>query len=474
MENNCLRTEEKALQYSKLSGLLQSGDRIIAGVSGGADSLCMLVLLMKWKECLKLELRVVHINHGIRGKSAEEDAEYVRAFCGENGIPYECVCGDIPRLAAETGTTCEEAGRNFRYETFTRIAAAEGFNKIAVAHNSDDNAETVLFNIFRGSGIAGVRGIPPMRSMNVAGPECEHTVSLIRPVLCLTRREIEGYLSERKINWRTDETNLTDDYSRNIVRNHILPTAVTLNANAAGHIGELSTQAAELEDFVGQLADRELQRCSFVCASDDETVTECEIPDSVTDSLHPVIIKALLRRCFCLLSKSLKDVGSVHINEIMALRGGTTGKKADLPYSLEAVRTYSGIALRKKNREREIPDGTAAIELRIMENGFPEESIPENDCIQWFDYDKLNGSPVVRQPAGGDYILIGKEQRRKHLNRVFIDAKIPADKRGTMTVLAVGSHVLWIPGVRRDDSCYVTAETRRILAAAVTENVKIY
>ena len=211
--------EKKALEYIEKNRLISKNDWIIAGVSGGADSMCMLMLLLELREKMEIELVVAHVDHGIRGKEAKRDADFVRDFCARNSVKFELVRADIPRIALETGTTCEEAGRNFRYDFFCQLAERYNAEKIAVAHNSGDNAETVLFNMFRGSGLSGLKGILPLRPVrNSSGRE----FTIIRPVLCLSRAEIEIVLKEKGQGYCIDSTNKEDSYSRNRIRNTIL------------------------------------------------------------------------------------------------------------------------------------------------------------------------------------------------------------------------------------------------------------
>lgn len=449
-------TEQKVFEFVKKHNMIKTGDRIIAGISGGADSVCLLMLLLELKKSLKLELKVVHVHHGIRGESAERDAEFTRELCETTGTDFQLVRGDIPALARDTGTTCEEAGRNFRYETFERLAREGGFNRIAVAHNSDDNAETVLFNIFRGSGIAGVRGIRPCRRV-------DENLTVIRPVLCLSRPEIEEYLKERKLCWCTDETNLENGYSRNKIRNSLLPQIKEqINENAGLHIGELSLQAAELEDMLEQQVSLEVTKCRFAGEA-------CKIDGAQLKTLHVAVKKALIRRCFGRLTGSLKDVESGHISDIIELEDKQAGKRIDLPYGMEALRDYDGLILKKRDFDLTegifMSDRKTNISLKVVDRKELPGTFPKNDCIQWFDYDKLNDKAVVRSRQKGDYILVGKAASKKMLNRFMIDEKISAAERDSILLLADGSHVLWIPGHRRDDSLYVTEATERVLVA---------
>ena len=232
--------------------MIASGDRIVAGVSGGADSLCLLFLLLKYARRVPFRLCVVHVDHGIR-RDAKEDARYVEELCAGEGIPFILRKADVPAFAKAEKCSEEDAGRRIRYEAFREAAEGMGGAKIAVAHNSNDNAETMLFHLFRGSGLKGLCGIAPVRE------------GVIRPILCLDRREAEAYLEERGIVWRTDSTNDGDDYSRNRIRHHILPYAESkLFPGAVERMLRTAEMLQETEAYLEQQTREALDRKSVV------------------------------------------------------------------------------------------------------------------------------------------------------------------------------------------------------------------
>ena len=197
--------------------LIKKGDRIVLGVSGGADSICLLHILSCIQKALEIRLFVVHINHGIRGEEAKRDEDFVRDFCKRLNVEFFAFHYDIKKMAREQKISEEEAGRKARYSTFDTVAKKiiqkEGVDaqnvKIAIAHNKDDNAETILHNLSRGSGISGLKGILAQNG------------NIIRPLLCFSRQEIEEYLSKNNIEYMTDSTNLENEYTRNILRNEV-------------------------------------------------------------------------------------------------------------------------------------------------------------------------------------------------------------------------------------------------------------
>ena len=461
-----LNTEKKVFDYIKEYGLIEEGDGIVAGVSGGADSMCMLRLLLKLRENIGFELTVAHVDHGIRGEAAKADARFVKDFCKENGIRFELAEADIPAIAKESGTTCEEAGRNYRYEFFCRTAEKYGCSKISTAHNMGDNAETVLFNIFRGSGIKGLKGILPKRPVKQKnGTE----FTIIRPVLCLSREEIESYLGQCGQSYRTDATNSEDVYSRNRLRNRILPEIKEyINNGVLGHIESLSLQAEETMDFIEKQTDEYMNACEFICDASG-AITGCRIDYRVTGGLHPVLRKNILRRAFEKVAGRLKDVEEVHILQVDGLYGKQSGRKLSLPYGITAVKEYDRICLKKQDTggagKAQDPSVQGLITFTVYDRAELGQDIPKGKNEKWFDLGKLGGVPKVRVCEKGDYLLIGPEKHKKSLNRFMIDNKIPKDERDKIPVLAVGSHVVWVAGYRQDESCLVTSETEKVLVA---------
>ncbi len=252
-------TEKRVFAYIEEYGMISPGDKIVAGVSGGADSMCLFRLLLAYRERVAFALAVAHVNHGLR-RDAEEDARYVEELCGQEGIPFFLTESDVHRVAALENCSEEDAGRRIRYRAFREAAGKMGAGKVAVAHNSDDNAETMLFHLFRGSGLQGISGIAPLR------PD-EGGLWILRPILCLERREVEAYLRELGISWRRDSTNEGDGYSRNRIRHHILPYAGQEVSGAVGHMLRTARLLQEAEGYLRQQTREALEQCA---ASDGE------------------------------------------------------------------------------------------------------------------------------------------------------------------------------------------------------------
>ncbi|MCI9144042.1 MAG: tRNA lysidine(34) synthetase TilS [Lachnospiraceae bacterium] len=474
------KTEKKVFAYLEEHRMIAPGEKIVAGVSGGADSVCLLFLLLSYRERVPLSLAVAHINHSIRS-DAEEDARYVEDLCRESGIPFFLTVADVRRRALEEKCSEEDAGRRIRYEAFRRAAEELGGARIAVAHNSGDNAETMLFHLFRGTGIKGLSGILPVRTDRDG-------MKIIRPLLCLEREEIEAYLEDRGIEWRRDSTNSGDDYRRNRIRHHILPYAEReIAGGAAEHMLQTAELLQETESFLEQQTREALEACA--------TVEEHRATADVERFLqfHPALQKRMLYELLCGLSPEGKDIFAVHIRDTMDLFQKSGHRSVSLPFGITARRQYGEVALERTetsdlrkdiNSEKKVPLTeeifTHPAVYDLGEQGKMEfqgisvkkdREVPGNRYTKWFDYDKIKESLVIRSRRQGDFLTIadgGGNTVHKSLKKYMVTEKIPRQLRDEIPVLAAGSHVLWLAGWRISEYFKVDGNTKRIL------QVKLY
>lgn len=482
--------------------MLKDGDRIVAGISGGADSICLLFVLLQWAKQIPLSLAVVHVHHGIR-KEAEEDARYVEELCGQQGIPFFLTRADARARAAQDRCSEEEAGRNIRYEAFAKAAQEFRADKIAVAHNSNDCSETMLFHLFRGSGLKGLCGIAPVRG------------NIIRPLLCLERSEIETYLQQKNLLWRMDCTNAGDDYTRNRIRHHILPYAEReIVSGCVNHMTRTAQLLAEAEDYLAMQTEAARTRCVGYCEKG------IEISAAAFAGEHPAIQKRLLLSLVKSLTPSMKDISYVHIQALLTLFEREGSRSLDLPFGILAKREYEKVFLQRqvlgsdacgKRKERRddrqqmrAPDGAKEmgsisidalspgdppLKIRTGEHTWLEFSLlfcgdlqdftademkkSEKECTKWFDYDKIEKSLAVRTRKTGDYLTIadGKGgQLHKSLKDYMINAKIPKGQRAELPVVAEGEHVLWLVGWRISEYYKINKNTRYILQVQLRES----
>ncbi len=436
----------KVKSYISENALADKGDKIVIGVSGGADSVALLYSLFDLCKDLDLKLYTVHINHGLRSE-AKAEAEYVRTLSEELGIPFFLYEEDVESIAKELSIGTEEAGRKIRYERFYEVLKKTGASKIAVAHNKNDLCETMLFNLFRGTGIKGLSSIPPKRG------------EVIRPLLCVERSEIEEFLNERKVSFCIDASNLTNDYSRNRIRNVIIPAIKENAANeAVSHMAECAKQLRELYAYFDDLADRKFAEC---LRSKSETAVSLD--KNLLTGCDSYMQKLLVKKMIDVLVPSNKDITHTHLEEVCSLLKKPGSKRANLPYGIMAISNYETLTLTKElPKEAEIPD----VRFEIFDN-FEGFDYGDKKYTKCFDYDKIGNVPFVRFRESKDFIVINKEGNKKRLKDFMINEKIPAALRDTTPLLVKGNDVLWVIGYRMSESYKVSKDTKKILRATL-------
>lgn len=455
-------------------------DRVIAGVSGGADSVCLFYLLLALKEQIPFDFSVVHVDHGIR-RDAGEDAAYVRRLCQEHDVAFTLIEEDVPAYAAAHRLGEEEAGRYLRYQAFAQVNARayDGGAKIAVAHNKNDRAETVLFQLFRGSGLHGMCGIKPVQG------------NVIRPLLCVTREEIEAYLAERGILYRTDSTNEEDGHARNRIRHHILSYAEQeICQGSTEHISRTADMLTQAAAYLDAQTEEAYQICVTeeahpMCRADESGMGGGGVTISADAfaRLHPYLQGSLLHRCFEKLAPAAKDVTSAHVKSVCALFDKQVGRVLALPNGMTAERTYQGVFLGYKTglgkkeacedapvllegESGEVCFGGRIFRFRVFsceKNTDILQTIPKNICKKWFDYDRIKKPVAVRYRKTGDELAINAAGGTKSLKKYMIDEKIPSKERHRIPLVAEEDHVLWVTGYRISEAYKVTADTKRII-----------
>ena len=444
--------KKKVLDFIRKNKLVKKGNSVVLGVSGGTDSICMLKILSDLQKRLGISMYVLHINHQIRGEEADEDAAFVKKICTKFKVPHRIINVDVPALAEAEGLSVEETGRYIRYDEFSKYAYEVGATKIAVAHNSNDNAETVLMNLARGTGIKGLGGIPPKREMEDANG---NIVEVIRPILCLSRKEIEQYLKENEIEYRNDSTNDSTDYTRNKIRLEIMPILENINDNAMQNITNASNELADTSEYIEKDVDEAY----------DEYVSEENGKLFLSDesfAIDPIVLTGVIRKMIENTAGKLKDITRIHVGDVVSLSDKQVGKKVDLPYSIVAEREYEGISISTEDNKSDEEKDTREVVIAFEEDGFDVANIEELKHTKWLDYDKIN-DVVVRTRQKGDYIVIDADGSKKKLKKYFIDEKIPRRERDQVLVVADGNHVLWVVGYRISEAVKVTPDTKKII-----------
>ncbi len=459
--------------------LIEKGEHIVIGLSGGPDSVCLFHILHRLEEELAIHLYAVHINHGLRPGAADEDQKYTEDLCTRYQVPCRTFSFDVNRIARESGMSSEDAGRQVRYQSFFEVAAqieneTGGSVKIAVAQNMNDQAETVLMRILRGTGTEGLVGIEYLRT--------EKNRGIIRPLLDVSRAEIEAYCKDNGLNPRIDLTNLEPIYTRNKIRLELLPhLSENYNGNIVNALNRLSRIAKEDKDYFGRLTETILEKHATFKGKE-----HAVFPLDILCSEHLAIRHRIILRLFESIGLS-KDISAVHLEQAdRLLKEGRTSSATDFSAGYALGISYNTVEFYKKkgkdnpefeyeiNMEgiTEISELNAAIGVKILRRqdwtDFMNRSqkVGDGSCICRLSFDKILESgrnPVLRTRRQGDYIVPLGMQGRKKLQDFFVDEKYSRTERDRVPILCLGPEVLWIVGGRISENYKVEDRTERII-----------
>lgn len=482
------RITETFEQTIEKNHMLDECSNLIVGLSGGADSVCLLLLMRDYikKKNLNIKLHAIHVNHGIRGDEADRDQHFSQEMCSNLGVEFICERVDIPKLAKEYRQTEEEAGRNARYAIFERKAEELTQAKIAVAHHMNDQAETVMMNLLRGSSLKGMCGILPVRD------------NIIRPLLCVAREDIEEYLKVNKQDFVTDNTNEDMGYTRNRIRREVIPFLEEhVNPQAVQRIADMAESVQEAQGYIQSNVDAAYKKCVKPARqSDDEPEDGLIIMEEEFMELDRVIGKGVIRKALVHLAGAEKDLYKTNIEDVYDLFSQQVNKYKNLPYKLSAKRCYDGVLIGHANDEEESVEDEFAIDITDLvdglENGMQvriplehmiymenegmvfisnivlelQENVDfssNNDYTKVFDYDKMKDSLIFRFRRAGDRMMVTSDGQTRKLKKELIDRKIPKELRKQILLLASDKEVYWAVGVRRSESCLIDGTTKSIL-----------
>ncbi len=476
---------DKVQKQIKKQNMILEKDKILVALSGGADSVCLLFVLCELQEQFHFSLEAIHVEHGIRGEESRQDAFFANQLCKKLNVCCHTLSVDVPQYAKSQGIGLEEAARLLRYECFEQIAK-ERNAKVALAHHMEDNAETVLFQLARGSSLTGLCGIQPMR-------KSETGVIYIRPLLGIHREEIEQFLEDKKQNYCIDATNQELVYSRNYLRNVILPEFRKINHQVVAHINETAQDLGEIRGFLDEQIALYWEQ-SIIRQEDAEEIL---LDISVLKSLHIVLQKEIIYKAIGIVSGGKKDISSVHVQQVMQLMDYQSGRACSLPNGVKAIKEHTTIRLLVSNGENTTIEETQCVEIseaslreilqkdqtyvvsagdykvffemKVFKKKDLKIEIPRKTYTKWFDYDKISSGLCIRTRRTGDYLICDLQGHRKKLKQYFVDEKIPRTQRDNVFLLTKENQVLWVVGGRISEDVKVTEETQTILEITYKE-----
>lgn len=428
------RVENTIKQYN----MIQEGDTVIVGLSGGADSVCLLYVLLSFSEHLKFKVVAAHINHQIRGEDANNDETFVKNLCQNLSVPLFCKRFNVPTLAKIKGESVELFARNLRYQYFSEIADNYKNAKIATAHNANDNAETLIFNLTRGTGLAGMCGIPPVRN------------NIIRPLIFCKREHIIDYIEQNNLLFVEDNTNSDQSYSRNFIRHSILPKLVQLNDNAIENMSNFSVKARCDEDYLEQQSESvavNKENNSYILNRNELL------------QVDNAIIPRVLRKVYAKLSYDV--LSNKNLSDIISLISKESGKQITLANDIICRAEFEKLIFEKKQKTLENID-TNWYNLRLGKNiikfndnvfiVYVDRGVTnayDNCAARYlFNIDDLQNI-TIRTRREGDVYKSGKRPT-KMLKKLFIEQKVPQSYRNIAPVFLYKNNVIWVYGFLPD------------------------
>jgi len=418
---------DRVRRFIEENRLIENGDRVIVALSGGADSVALLHIFHSYKEKYNLYLTALHYHHGIRGEEADRDEQFCRALCEEWSIPFSCAKADVPSIAAHTGESLELCGRRLRYEALEHYAGDLGGAKIATAHHRGDNTETVLMNLVRGSGVGGLCGIPVRRG------------DIIRPLLCVSRDEIEAYCRENDLSYVTDSTNLSGAYTRNRLRLNVLPALREMNPALDASVARMTAVMRDADDYLKKVSLEALAQCrtdyGYSCADLlklDRAVLHYAILQVLEDADAPVDCRHVE-----LIAEAMTDGGCADLGRgyradcsqgILRITDG--GEAADTDFCLPFREACGSLLTAERLETAALADENGKIHRKFLQNCIPCGIITDDTA--------------VRHRRAGDTFTDPRRGVTKSLKKLFNEMKIPREKRDGILLIANGSTVLWL------------------------------
>ena len=465
---------DRVFEYICRNKLFEQGDSVVLGVSGGADSMAMLHILDSLSSRLDVKLQVAHLNHKLRGLEAKEDAFFVRGAAEAMGLP--CTIGevDVPAMISQHKLSTEEAARKARYDFLLQTAQDLGANKIAVAHNADDQAETLVMHLVKGTGLEGLSGMKPASGC------------IVRPLLFLRRREIEAFCRTLGITFRTDSTNADLAFLRNRIRHQLIPVLMGYNSNIVEALIRTGEIIRAENDYIEEEALRAYE--SVVAVTDGRA---CFNPDKYR-RLDTALQRRLVRHVFQVLvgkEHSLEFPQVERVREFVI--SGQTGKVLELPKKVVVEKGYSGVIFSSaEDSSHFVGEAQEWEELPLVITGITvlpavkakiaaEVLLFDEAADQFFaapaeeaylDMDKLVFPLTVGPKREGEVFQPLGSAGSKTIKKFFIDEKVPRQKRWLVPVLYDGNGVVWVCGLRIDDRVKITCSTRKVLHLKLEQN----
>jgi len=438
--------------------MISRGEHVLIGLSGGADSVCLLIMLHDLSQELGIQINAAYIDHGFRPSEVPGEIEFCGKLCSERNICFLVRSIDPLSYSESEKISKQEAARVLRYKAFEDITLETGASKIALAHNADDLAETMIMHLIRGSGPLGLSGIPPVRGR------------IIRPLIETERMEIEEFLSQRGAEYITDSSNLKNDYMRNRVRHFIMPAIKNINREFIGTTLRTAAIFRDEERYFNILVTKTLMK--LISRKSNAFI---ELFLAPMEHMDTVLLRRVLRRSIAE-TRDLRGLGLEHVEALMRLiRSGKSGDRIYLPHSIRAVKSYATLILTSEPPshlpeytisppgEVVLKESALVLKLSILDADSGNDDFGDGKNTACLDAGKLNLPLKVRSRRTGDFFYPLGFGKRKKIQDYFVDEKIPRDERDSVPLLMSGSDIACIIGRRVDERFKVDDNTTKIM-----------
>ncbi len=441
--------------------MLKGGESVLVGLSGGPDSVCLLSVLNKSKEALNLTLHAVYVDHNLRPGETPAEIAFCREICDTMRVDFTVKSVDVKGHMKEHGMNKQEAARELRYQAFYETAEEIHAGKIALAHNADDQTETIFMRLVRGAGPSGLSGIPVKRG------------TIIRPLIETERREIEEFLKAENIFPVIDSSNMQTDYFRNRFRLMIMPELRKMNPHLVRSVNRTVSVLQEEERYLDIIVTKTLMKMISR-----KTARRIELFLTPMGAMDIVILRRVLRRAIDA-TEGLRRISFIHIEEIIHLiREGRSGDRLYLPRGIRVIKDYSLLVITSEepckiaSYELQVPGETAVVGAGLVITASMEdkaEGFGDGKSSVLLDADEMNFPLTIRPRKPGDCFFPFGFGKRKKLQDFFVDEKVPRDERDSIPCVLSGDEIVWIAGYRADHRFRVTDSTKKFLRLVIVK-----
>jgi len=443
--------------------MLSEGDSVLIGLSGGPDSVCLTIILDKLRDNFNLSLYATYINHGLRPDEVVREISSCRSLCDRLGIRFIPKSINLEEYVKENNLNLQEAARELRYKMFDKMAEELRVTKLALGHNADDQAETVLMRLIRGAGRRGLSGIPPVRG------------NIIRPLIETRREEIEEFLADVNEPFLTDSSNLKEDYFRNWLRHNIMPEIKKQNPSFVDNVVKTADIFRDEDAYLEIIVTKTLMR--LISRKTDNSI---ELFLSPLENIEKPILRRIMRRVLAEIGAD-RGIDLVHVDDILRLvKENQSGDMLNLPKGLRVVKKYSTLLLTSEEQSAgftpcafEVP-GKVTLEGAGIVIKAEVSEMMQDGCDgrmkAVFDFDRLFFPLYIRMREDGDYFYPAGFGMRKKLQDFFVDCKVPHEERDSVPIVVSGEDIIWIAGYRMDERFTPKDFTKKFVTLSIVSD----